>query len=54
MAGKFQPLGSIPAASEVRDLKRKAAEKPNLAMAASCVFAGLLVVIVLFIALMGG
>jgi hypothetical protein len=54
MAGKLQPLGSIPAASEVRDLKRKAAEKPNLAMAASCVFAGLLVVIVLFIALMGG
>jgi hypothetical protein len=51
MPNKFQPMGSVPAAAEVRDLKRKAAEKPNLAMAASCVFAGLLALIVLFIAL---
>jgi len=51
MPVKIQPLGSVPAAHEVRDLKRKAAEKPSLAMAASCVFAGLLALIVLFIAL---
>ena len=35
MPVKIQPLGSVPAAHEVRDLERKAAEKPNLAMAAS-------------------
>jgi hypothetical protein len=51
MPDKFQPLGSVSAANEVRDLKRKAAQKPNLAVAASWVFAGLLVLVVLFIGL---
>jgi hypothetical protein len=52
MPGKYQPLGSGPAAREVRDLRQKAADKPNLAIAASWVFAGVLVLVVSIIVLM--
>jgi hypothetical protein len=54
MSAKYQPLGSVSAAHEVHDLRQKAAVKPNLAMAASWVFAGVLTIIVLFMAFMDG
>jgi hypothetical protein len=41
-------------AEDVADLKRSAAEKPNLALAASCAFGGILAVVVFVSVLLAG